>query len=431
VQPRTSSSVIGFRALSDRPSAGAESPDVDSGINLGTTPERRLSPYRDRVSSTDQPRLTWMFDITLVAVVALVGVLEVWVPFSSRAGHGSGWASTLSVLLVCVPMAWRRRRPLTVQAIGFLALLVTHVAAPTYVLFFGGLVPLGIAVFSTARHGRGPVPFYGAALAALTLLTADLSIPELQEPGEIVFHWGVFVLLWLAGYALAVLERRTQAAMERAISVEVAAAERTMAAVVEERTRIARELHDIVAHSVSMMVVQAGAAELVVDEDPSYARQALTTIRTTGNDALAEMRRLVTMLRDAEEQDELAPQPGVEGLPALVEDMRHGGLDASLEIAGDPRRLPVGLDLAAFRIVQEALTNVRRHAAASRVRVRLSYEPDELAILVADDGVGAQPGEPGHGLIGMRERAALYGGVVETESGDGFTVRVILPVARL
>jgi signal transduction histidine kinase len=267
---------------------------------------------------------------------------------------------------------------------------------------------------------------------------ADLTIPELQAPGEIVFHWGVFVLVWLAGFTLAMLDRRSREATRRAIAVEVAAAEATLAAVVEERTRIARELHDIVAHSVSMMVVQAGAAELVVEEDPAFATRALGTIRTTGNDALAEMRRLVAMLRSADDDGVLSPQPGLEGVPALIEDVRTTGLAAGLEIEGTPCTLPVGLDLAAYRIVQEALTNVRRHSAASRVQVRLIYTPDELSIDVTDDGVGVSAASregtrPGHGLIGMRERAGLYGGRLETEGrpGSGFTVRALLPLSGL
>ncbi|MGZ4478827.1 MAG: sensor histidine kinase [Nocardioidaceae bacterium] len=367
-----------------------------------------------------------LLDVGLAVTVLVVGVAEVWVPFSSRQGSGAAWPSTLSVVMLAVPLAWRRTRPLAVTAVVLVVMPLAFAVTPVYVLFFGQFVPVGIAVFSVARHGRGREPLLGAAVAACGLVVVDLTTPALQQPGEIVFHWGVFVLVWGAGYGLARQERRARAHLQRAIDTEVAAAGQTMAAVVEERTRIARELHDIVAHSVSMMVVQAGAAEQVVDEDPAYVRTALATIRTTGTGALAEMRRVVAMLRDTDVA--LAPQPGVDGLPALVDDARGGGLDASLVVDGAPRPLPVGLDLAAYRIVQEALSNVRRHAAASRVSVRLTYGPDDVRIEVVDDGVGGDH-QPGHGLIGMRERAALYGGRVETESGRGFTVRAVLPVA--
>jgi signal transduction histidine kinase len=207
-----------------------------------------------------------------------------------------------------------------------------------------------------------------------------------------------------------------------------------MAAVVAERTRIARELHDIVAHSVSMIVVQAGAAEQVVEDDPVFARRALEAIRTTGTDALAEMRRVVAMLRDTDEPGALTPQPGLEGVAALLRDAEATGLTTSLEVTGAARELPAGVDLAAYRIVQEAVTNVRRHAGASRVAVRVAYGEDDVRVEVVDDGRG--PGEghgvngTGHGLVGMRERAALYGGTVAAgpAPGRGFAVRAVLPV---
>jgi signal transduction histidine kinase len=182
------------------------------------------------------------------------------------------------------------------------------------------------------------------------------------------------------------------------------------------------------------MVVQAGAAEQVIDDDPEIARRALRTIRSTGTGALAEMRRVVTMLRDSDHLGDLAPQPGVAALPTLLEDARTSGLDVDLRIEGNQRSLPAGVDLATYRIVQEALTNVRRHAAASHVTVMLSYGADKLQVEVRDNGRGARnlATTSGHGLIGMRERAALYGGGVETTSdnGAGFTVTAILPVAQ-
>jgi signal transduction histidine kinase len=378
-------------------------------------------PYRERVG-----RARWAADTILAVVVCAIGLAEVWVPFDSRQGTGSAPLTTASVLLCCLPLALRRRYPLAVVAVVMLTWPVVLLVGPVYVLFYGAFVPMGIALFTVARHGRHREPFIGAAIAAVTLLMADLTIPQLQPPAERVFHWTVFTLVWAAGFGLRRFEQRAAEHLQRAIDTEVAAAEQAMAAVVDERGRIARELHDIVAHSVSMIVVQAGAAAQVAEEDPAYARRALETIRTTGTNALAEMRRTVTMLRDGDA--ELAPQPGVElGLPALLDDAREGGLDARLAVDGDPRPLPAGLDLAAYRIVQEALSNVRRHASASRVDVRLCYATDALCIEVADDGVGARDLRPGHGLIGMRERTSVYGGHLETETRDGFTVRAQLP----
>ncbi len=379
-------------------------------------------------SLTTRPRLTTMADAALAVVLVVLGTVEVWAPLSSRQGDGSAAWTTVQVFVVCLPLALRRRRPFAVLVTVVIGLAVFSALAPLYVLFYGQLVPLGIVTYGVARHGRGREPVYGGVLVAAVLLSADLTVKELQGPSEIAFHWGVFVLIWAAGVGLRRQEIRAQRNLQRAIDVEVAATERTMAAVVDERTRIARELHDVVAHAVSTMVVQAGAAEQVVDDDAEHVRAALASIRTTGADALAEMRRVVSMLR-SDGDGSLSPQPGVAGLPDLVADARRAGLDATLVVDGDRQPLPPGLDLAAYRIVQEALTNVRRHARASAVRVHLTFAAGELRIEVSDDGAGPQTPLPGHGLIGMRERAAVYGGTLETQGGAGFTVLAVLPMA--
>jgi signal transduction histidine kinase len=214
------------------------------------------------------------------------------------------------------------------------------------------------------------------------------------------------------------------------VQAEVSAAEQSWRAVLDERTRIARELHDIVGHSVSSMVVQAGAAEEAMPDDEEFVRDALGHIRSTGNEALAEMRRLVTMLRTVEDVP-LSPQPRLDALPELVSRAGSNGLRTSLSVNGDVRPLPAGLDLAVYRIVQEALTNVRRHAAARRCDVSLDFDLDELRIAVLDDGAGpVHPTEGGHGLVGMRERVSLYGGVLDAGPlpDRGFGVRARLPL---
>jgi signal transduction histidine kinase len=377
-------------------------------------------------------RLSRLVDVALAAGLAAAGLGEIWTPFASRQGEGSAVVSTLVVLVVAAALVWRRRAPLASGAVVLLTWMVVFSVTPVYVLFLGQFVPMAVAVFSLARYGAGRVPYVGAALGAVALLYVDLFVAVLQSPGEIVFHWGVFALAWGFGFGLRRLERRAEESTRRAVELEVAAAEQAMAAVLAERTRIARELHDIVAHTVSTMVVQAGAAEQVVGEDDAFVRRALATIRTTGADALGDMRRVVAMLRDADETGSLAPQPGVDGVPALVAAARQAGLDATLETEGELAGLPPGVDLAVYRIVQESLTNVRRHAGATRVTVRLVRGADGLEVEVADDGSG--PGsapEGGHGLVGMRERAALYGGSLATYAvpGGGFGVRVHLPVA--
>ena len=395
-----------------------------------TTPRRRRT-YREGVPTL----LTRLFDAGLAAVLVVLGVLEVWVPLASRSGSGSATVSAVVVVVLGLGLLFRRSHPLPSALVVLCSWPLVFTITPVYVLFLGQFVPMAVAVFSVARHGRGREPWVGAAVGAGTLLFFDLRVQVLQEPSEIIFHWGVFVVAWSFGWGQRLLEIRARASQQRAITAEVESSERAMSAVVAERTRIARELHDIVAHSVSMMVVQAGAAEQAVDDDPAFVRRALSTIRTSGTGALQEMRRVVAMLRDDDEVGMLAPQPGMEGIGALVDDARDSGVEVQLSVQGTPRPLPVGVDLAAYRIVQEALTNVRRHASASQASVLLHYGDDEVRIEVCDDGVGmsgpAADGATGHGLIGMRERVALYGGRLEAGSsgGRGFTVRAALPVA--
>ena len=371
-------------------------------------------------------------DALICAAVIATGLVELLLPLESRQGEGSVTVAAVAVVVVGVALWWRRTHPLPSAAVVLSGLVLTDLLGPTYVLFYGQFVPMIIATFSVARYGRGRVPLVGGLLAAAALLYVDFFIEVLQGAGEIFFHWGVLIIAYSLGSWQRVMAHRAQESLRRAVEVEVAAAERTMSAVLEERTRIARELHDIVAHSMSVMVVQAGAAEQVVLDEPDQARDALRQIRRTGTGALAEMRRLVSVLRDPDDAGMLAPQPGLAGLEGLVQDARAAGLPISLSISGEPRELPAGLDLAAYRIVQEALTNVRRHApTATTVTVELRFGDDDLRIDVVDDGPGATSTDGGHGLIGMRERVQLYGGRLRAAAlpERGFQVSADLPLA--
>src|SRR6266542_2396298 len=204
-------------------------------------------------------------------------------------------------------------------------------------------------------------------------------------------------------------------------------------AAADERTRIARELHDVIAHHVSMMVVQAEAGPVVVERDPGMAAQAFDSISAIGRQALGEMRRLLGVLRSDDDRSgpSLGPQPGLDQLPLLVEQVRRAGLEARLEIQGEPRPLPPGMDLSAYRIVQEALTNAVRHAGPGTARVLIRYGDDDLRLEVRDDGLGGRPGNgAGHGLIGMRERVNLFGGELDAgpRPDGGFAVAARLPL---
>ncbi len=220
---------------------------------------------------------------------------------------------------------------------------------------------------------------------------------------------------------------------QRAALLQREREQRARAAVAEERRRIAGELHDVIAHCVSVIVIQAAAAEEAADRDLTVTRDALRAIRAVGNDALADMRRLLGVLRAEGDELALDPQPGLSRLDELVSQASAAGLAVRVRIDGQPRPLPPGVDLAAYRVVQEALTNVRKHAGTAEALVHLRYLPDAIELEVVDDGFGRtvpQAPEGGHGLIGMRERVELYGGIMEAapRSDEGFAVLVRLPV---
>jgi len=371
-------------------------------------------------------------ELVAAPLLGALGVAEVLVPFGSRAGTGSEAACTAAVLVVAVALLWCRRAP-EVPAVVFalawpLALLPT---GSFFILFYGHLMTMVLFLFMAVRYGPGRVAWLGVGIVVGFFLGLDVFSAQMREPGELLFHWTVGVLAASAAFALRRLEQRAHDSTRRAIEAEVGAAEQAMRAVLEERTRIARELHDIVAHSVTSMVVQAGAAEQAGD-DREFVDRALASIRRTGNDALTEMRRLVTMLR-ADDDAPLTPQPRLEALPALVADVDGHGPRTRLEVVGAERDLPAGLDVTVYRIVQEALTNVRKHAVAGECVVRLEYRPEEVRLEVVDDGRGGvvDSAGGGHGLVGMRERVGLYGGRLDVgpEPGRGFAVRAVLPVA--
>jgi signal transduction histidine kinase len=395
---------------------------VDSAINSGMTRGSARRHYIRRVAR--RPTSRQLFDLGLAAGLTALGLAEVLVPFSSRQGDGSAAVACVAVAVRGLALTQRRARPLAAALVVYATLPVEGILGPSYVLFYGQALMIGVALYAVARHPPLRQAWLGIGTAAVLLVGADLTVPQLQGPNEIAFHWSVAGLVVAAALSLRRWAHTAQEHQRRAVAAEVAAAEKAMAAVVEERARIARELHDIVAHAISTIVVQAGAAEQVVEDDPARARASLETIRATGASALAEMRRLVSVLREEGRADDpadvLEPQPGLSALPALVEAMGAAGLAVDLAVTGDERPLPAGLDLAVYRIVQEGLTNVRRHSAARQARVCLAFGPEELTVEVHDCGPGAEtrPDSGGHGLVGIRERVSLYGGSV-TAGPDG------------
>ena len=303
-----------------------------------------------------------MQDLAVAGLVATAGLVEVWAPFESAWGSGSRIVSSVGILAFAACLTQRRTRP----ALSLLALLVWPVigvltGGSVQILFFGQLVPMTFLVYSIARHGRGRVVWLGLLAAAAFMALADLTIEWLREPGEIIYHWGFLVLATLIGRGLRLSEDRAVASALRTAEVETTSREQTLAALADERARIARELHDVVAHSVSVMVVQAGAAELVVDDDPrSRSRGAGThpdhRHQRAGRDAPGG-RRAARARRDRRRSRRSPTSPDCR---------RSWSRRAPPGLRRRPRArratratLPAGLGLAAYRIAQEALTNVR------------------------------------------------------------------------
>jgi signal transduction histidine kinase len=340
----------------------------------------------------------------------------------------------LFLVAVAVPFVARRRAPLAVLAVVMGASL-----AWIYVLFplsqqgpFEAFVALIAATYAAAAYtsGRDAAVSLGVVVVGVAAGVVTGALGGQPAGDYIPFA------LWIAvAYVVGRVFRRRQLLAAR-LGDRLASVERdrdadARRAVAEERARIARELHDVIAHSVSVMVVQAGAGERVLEEDPQSARESFRSIRETGGQTLIEMRRLLGLLRHDEHALSLAPQPSIARLGGLVHDVSAAGLPTSLRIEGAQKPLAPGIELSAYRIVQEALTNVRKHAAAGRADVVVSYGNDDVTIEVLDDGTGGPNGNgSGHGLIGMRERAALYGGtiVAGVRPEGGFRVRAVLPL---
>jgi len=341
--------------------------------------------------------------------------------------HHSPAIAATPVLLQTLPLLLRRRYPLSVLAIVFSASIATQ-----YVV--GALPPfaLGLALYTVASHTERRIALR-AGLATVALLPLSLITRADWNGGESVWHVIVFaVAAWILGDNLRTKRAYYHELEERAARLEREKEEGTRRAAAEEKARIARELHDVIAHSVSVMVVQAAAARDVFEKQPERAREALRSIEESGRSALTELRRLLGIVRTGE-QGSREPQPGLAALEELVEQVRATGLEVELKREGELGELPTGVDLSAYRIVQEALTNTLKHAQATRAQVLLDRRERELAIEVTDDGAGpVEESTNGHGLIGMQERVALLGGVLEAgpEESGGFAVKARFPLDR-
>lgn len=341
-------------------------------------------------------------------------------------------------VLSALPIAWRRIRPEYVLAVvGSFAILLSGFH---YAESVGGLGVL-IAIYTVAAHNSNRRR--SQLMLAITLVGMAIAIsqsPYRLPVSLLVSNTIIFVTAWVLGDNLQTRRRYVAELESKAERMEQDRAEDARKAVTDERSRIARELHDVVAHNVSVMVVQAAGARRTLERDPARARAVIESIETTGRQALTEMRRLLGVLRaDDEATDSRSPQPGVSQLDALVQHVRSAGLPVKISVQGSPITLGAGVDLSAYRIVQEALTNALKHAGPASAEVLLRYGHDDLQVTVRDNGRGSAVamaldanarGAAGHGLAGMQERVNLFGGVLHAgpRRGGGYEVIATLPL---
>ena len=368
-----------------------------------------------------------------IIFLAVLGALEI---ADSKGDEGAptmpipaGVAVEMALTLV---LLLRRRYPF-----GAPAAMLIAAAAVSFV--DGSFIPFTFAGFLAALTScflLGMLEDRRQALIGLGLSLAALAIIVVNDPAPVgadaVIIPLIFVMVWLFGSGLGRKLEEAREAEERASRIERQRAEEARAAVAEERARIARELHDVVGHAVSVMTVQAAGVRRLLKPDQEREREALEIVEQTGREALAEMRRLVGVLRRPEEAPALAPQPSLRHLDRLVRQAGEAGLPVEVHIEGPARELPSGVVLTAYRLVQEALTNAVKHANATRAEVIVRYGADAVELLVVDDGAGVTDGKAesgGHGLVGMRERVAVYGG--ELEAGPrpegGYALHARLP----
>jgi signal transduction histidine kinase len=346
--------------------------------------------------------------------------------------NGPVWVDILITLGFYVPLYFRRRYPMAAPLASVVVVGATSFADAGFLdnNFAAFITALGIAAWFGLRPDVRQGIAGWAALQATSIVTT-YNDPHTNSIGDYFWSAITFSIAWIVGFALGGKLRTTDVARRLAEQAEQEREEQARLAVAEERARIARELHDVVGHSVSVMTVQASAVRRLLEPDQDKVREALTVVEQTGRDALSEMRRMVGVLRRYEDAPELEPQPSLEHLERLVAHTREAGLPVDLRIEGKPTHLPAGIDLTAYRIVQEALTNAVKHARADRAEVVVRYANGTVELTISDDGRGGgDGGGSGHGLVGMRERVSVYGGELEAgpQPGGGFRLRATLPV---
>ena len=373
---------------------------------------------------------SYWFD-ALVALLALVAVLEL---VDGRdqpdAPRSTLWFAIPAIGVMVLPLFARRRFPFGGPATYWLLAAAISFVDGRLLSFIESIFVLGMAASFLLGNLRDAVRArIGLGIVVGSAAVVVYNVPD-HSASEQIFIPLLFGIAWLAGFALRERAEQAEAAEVRAAQAEREREAAARVAVAEERARIARELHDIVAHAVSVMVLQVGAVRHQLPDERAEDRDALRGVEQTGRRALAEMRRLLAALRPDGDDAELTPQPGLDGLESLVEDVGRAGLPVRLHVDGERFPLPRAIDLSAYRIVQEGLTNALKHARATEADVTVRYEPNEVDIEVRDNGAGPSSSDGlGHGLVGVRERVKIYGGEMAAGPGPegGFVLNASLP----
>jgi signal transduction histidine kinase len=404
----------------------------DLSLVLAADAARRSSEYFQTVTRLWSLARRFWFDALLVAGVGTSIAGAVVGQGRERGPEGPMWLDIILALIIVGPLFFRRRfpfgAPLAVGAGVVVASFADKSLVPfDFVVFLAGCS--AVFLLAQLRDRR-------QAVAGLAMAIGVDAIVVRNDPrgqiGQLVFVGLIFTIVWVVGFTLGRKFAEADEARERAARAEREREQRARDAVAEERARIARELHDVVGHSVSVMTVQASGVRRLLRPEQEREREALLIVERTGREALAEMRRMVGVLRRPEEAPALAPQPSLEHLDRLVEQAREAGLPVDLRVEGDPVELPAGVDLTAYRLVQEGLTNAIKHARATRAEVVVNYGDAQIEVMVSDNGNGVGNGDAGggHGLVGMRERVSVYGGQLDAgpQPGGGYRLRARLPL---
>jgi signal transduction histidine kinase len=379
----------------------------------------------------------YWFELLIVALTISAMVQLIVNRDTPGAPTTSLWLSLPAMAVLVLPLLAYRRYPFAAAASYWVIGIGVTLVNGTLIPYVDSRSVVGLAaafLLGNLRDARQA--WLGLALLTTSLLLIVHYIPGEQSPNLYVFLTIRYVAAWIAGYALRARSEQVEEAVVRAARAEherESAESAARVAVAEERSRIARELHDVVAHAVSVMVLQVGAVRHKLPESMTEDSEALRRVERAGRTALAEMRRLLAAMRPDGDEAELVPQPGLDGLDSLLAEVGRAGLPVELHLEGDPYPLPRGLDLSAYRIVQEGLTNVLKHAGASDADVVVRYRPDEVEIEVRDNGNGRAGGDGmGHGLVGIRERVKIYGGEMSAraEPEGGFVLSTRLPVGE-